>query len=130
MEILIPGLRYKTTFFVYDFKHSREHRVRLVFNGSRQTPATYSDTFAPTVRAASIRLFHLYCVKMGYDIRQYDVPQAFLQSPMDHLIFVRPPQGYAAYPGEILVLWLGLYGAKQSECSDLGQDIRHCIPFW
>jgi hypothetical protein len=103
-----------TTFFVYDFKHSGEHRVRLVFNGSRQTPATYSDTFAPTVRAASIRLFHLYCVEMGYDIRQYDVPQAFLQSPMDHLIFVRPPQGYAAYPGEILLLRLGLYGAKQS----------------
>ena len=103
-----------TTFFVYDFKHSGEHRVRLVFNGSRQTPATYSDTFAPTVRAASIRLFHLYCVEMDYDIRQYDVPQAFLQSPMDHLIFVRPPQGYATFPGEILLLRLGLYGAKQS----------------
>jgi hypothetical protein len=103
-----------TTFFVYDFKHSGEHRVRLVFNGSWQTPATYSDTFAPTVRAASIRLFHLYCVEMGYDIRQYDVPQAFLQSPMDHLIFVCPPQWYATYPGEISLLKLGLYGAKQS----------------
>ncbi len=52
-----------------------------------------------TVRAASIRLFYLYCVEIGYDIRQYDVPQAFLQSPMDDLIFVRPPQGYASYPG-------------------------------
>jgi hypothetical protein len=51
---------------------------------------------------------------MDYDIRQYDVPQAFLQSPMDHLIFVRPPQGYATFPGEILLLRLGLYGAKQS----------------
>jgi hypothetical protein len=37
------------TFFVYDFKHSGEHRVRLVFNESRQTAATYSETFAPTV---------------------------------------------------------------------------------
>jgi hypothetical protein len=102
------------TFFVYDFKHSGEHRVRLVFDGSRQTEATYSETFAPTVRADSIRLFHLFCVEMGYDIKQYDVPQAFLQSEIDHLIFVYPPRGYAKVPSEILQLRLGLYGAKQS----------------
>ena len=59
-------------------------------------------------------LLLLYCVEMDYDIRQYDVPQAFLQSPMDHLIFVRPLRGYATFPGEILLLRLGLYGAKQS----------------
>jgi hypothetical protein len=42
-------------------------------------------------------------------------PQALLQSPMNHLIFVYPPQGYyARFPGEILLLKLGLYGAKQS----------------
>ena len=102
------------TFFVYDFKHSGEHRVRLVFDGSQQSEATYSETYAPTVRSDSIRLFHLYNVEMNYDIKQYDVPQAFLQSEIDHLIFVYPPRGYASRPGEILRLHLGLYGAKQS----------------
>jgi hypothetical protein len=60
------------TFFVYDFKHSGEHWVCLVFDDSRQTEATYSETFTPTVRADSIRLFHLFCVEMGYDIEQYE----------------------------------------------------------
>jgi hypothetical protein len=32
-------------FFVYDFKHSGEHSVRLVFDGSRQNPDTYTETY-------------------------------------------------------------------------------------
>jgi hypothetical protein len=41
-------------FYVYDFKHSGEHRVRLVFEGSRQSDNTYDQTYAPTVRAESV----------------------------------------------------------------------------
>jgi hypothetical protein len=46
-------------FYVYDYKYSGEHRVRLVFDGSRQSPTTYSITYAPTVRAESVRMFLL-----------------------------------------------------------------------
>jgi hypothetical protein len=67
-------------FYVYDFKFSGEHRVRLVFDGSRQSANTFSETYAPTVRAESVRLFHVACVEEGYAIGQYDVPQAFLIS--------------------------------------------------
>ena len=35
-------------FFIYDYKLSGEHRVRLVFDGSRQSEATYKDTYAIT----------------------------------------------------------------------------------
>jgi hypothetical protein len=52
-------------FYVYDFKFSGEHRVRLVFDGSRQGESTYTETYAPTVRAESVRLFHIYCVEEG-----------------------------------------------------------------
>jgi hypothetical protein len=51
---------------------------------------------------------------MGYDIKQYDVPQAFLQSENDHLIFIYHTRGYARFPNEILQLRLGLYGTKES----------------
>jgi hypothetical protein len=51
---------------------------------------------------------------MGWPIRQYDVPQAFLQSAVDHDIFVYPPRGNVEFPGQILKLRLALYGAKQS----------------
>ncbi len=51
---------------------------------------------------------------MGYDIRQYDVSQAFLQSPIDYVIFVNPSRNFAEFPGQVLKLRLALYGAKQS----------------
>jgi hypothetical protein len=52
-------------FFVYDYKYSGEHRVRLVFDGSRQNPETYTATYAPTARGVSVRLFHIFGVEEG-----------------------------------------------------------------
>jgi hypothetical protein len=101
-------------FYVYDFKFSGEHRVRLVFDGSRQSETTYKETYAPTVRAESVRLFHIYCVTEGLQIGQYDVPQAFLKADIDHDIFVYPPTGQSDFPGQILKLKRALYGGKQS----------------
>jgi hypothetical protein len=80
-------------FYVYDHKHSGEHRVRLVFDGSRQNPETYTDTYAPTTRGESVRLFHVYAVQESWEIAQFDVPQAFLKSPIDCILFV-PAQGF------------------------------------
>jgi hypothetical protein len=82
-------------FFVYDYKHSGEHRVRLVFDGSRQNPETYTDIYAPTARGESVRLFHIYSVEEQWEIAQYDVPQAFLKSAIDCDIFVYPPRGFS-----------------------------------
>jgi hypothetical protein len=79
-------------FVVYDFKHSGEHRVRLVFDGSRQNPETYTDTYAPTACGESVRLFHIFAVDEQWEIAQYDVPQAFLKSEIDCDIFVYPPR--------------------------------------
>jgi hypothetical protein len=101
-------------FYIYDYKFSGEHRVRLVFDGSRQGVSTYDDTYSPMVRPKSIRLFHVYSVEMGWDIKQYVVPQAFLQAPVDHIIFAYPPRSNVEFPGQILKLRLALYGAKQS----------------
>jgi hypothetical protein len=101
-------------FYIYDYKYSGEHRVRLVFDGSRQSPNTYSITYAPTVRAESVRLFHLYAVEYAWNIQQYDVPQAFLRSDADCTIFVYPPKGQSEFPGQILKLSKMLYGSKQA----------------
>jgi hypothetical protein len=101
-------------FYVFDFKYSGEHRVRLVFDGSRQSPATYNETYAPAARQESVRLFHIVLVEESYYLGQYDVPQAFLLAPIDTDIFVYPPKGQSEYPGQILKLKKALYGGKQS----------------
>ncbi len=101
-------------FYIYDYKFSGEHCVRLVFNGARQSPSTYTDTYAPTVRAESVRLFHVYAIEYGWAISQYDVPQAFVRSDADHDIFVYPPRGDVEFPEQILKLSKMLYGSKQA----------------
>ncbi len=101
-------------FYVFDYKYSGEHRVRLVFDGSRQSPSTYSETYAPAARQESVRLFHIVLVEEGYFLGQYDVPQAFLLAPIDTDIFVYPPSGQSEYSGQILKLRKALYGGKQS----------------
>jgi hypothetical protein len=101
-------------FYVYDYKFSGEQRVRLVFDGSRQSEATYKETYAPTVRAESVRLFHVFCVEEGFPFGQYDVPQAFLKADIDYDIFVYPPKGQSEFPGQLLKLRRALYGGKQS----------------
>jgi hypothetical protein len=100
-------------FFIYDYKFSGEHRVRLVFGGSKQSVATYSETYAPTVRAESVQLFHIYAIEYSWEIQQYDVPQAFLRSDADCDIFAYPPKGFAEFPGQLLKLSKMLYGSKQ-----------------
>ena len=101
-------------FFIYDYKFSGEHRVRLVFDGSWQSEATYHETYAPTVRPESVRLFHVYAVEFAWPIQQYHVPQAFLRSDADCDIFVSPPNGFAEFPGQLLKLSKMLYGSKQA----------------
>jgi hypothetical protein len=101
-------------FFIYNYKCTGERRVRMVYDGSRQSPNTYGDTYAPTVRPESIRLFHLYCVENDYDIGQYDVPQAFLQAKAKGDLFFYPPEGCAEFPGQIYKCLLNLYGNKEA----------------
>jgi hypothetical protein len=60
------------------------------------------------------RLFHVYAVEEACEIAQFDVPQAFLKSPIDCILFVYPPKGFDEFPGQLLRLRLSLYGAKQS----------------
>ncbi len=72
---------------MYDFKYSGEHRVRLVFDGSRQGTSTYKETYTPTARQESVRLFHVVLVEENWGLGQYDVPQAFLKALIDYVIF-------------------------------------------
>ncbi len=99
---------------MYDYKFSDEHRVRLVFDGSRQSAETYDETYAPSARQESVRIFHVVCVEESFGIGQHDVPQAFLKAFIDFDMFSHPPRGQAEYEGQTLKLRRALYGGKQS----------------
>jgi hypothetical protein len=72
------------------------------------------DPIFRNIHSESIRIFHVYSVEMNWEISQFDVPQAFLQSPIDHTMFVYPPRSHVKRPGQILEFRLALYGSKLS----------------
>jgi hypothetical protein len=87
----------------------------LYLTGPDRVPIpTMKRTRIRSGRNPSASFFHVYSVEMDWDIRQFGVPLAFLQSAIDHTVFVYPPRTHVERPDQILKLRLALYGAKQS----------------
>ena len=113
---VIPGL------WVLKKKRGRDGKVkrykaRGVAQGNRQLHGQhYFETFAPTMRTVSLRLFLAYIVYRGWPIRQLDVVSAFLipKLPANETIYMRPLPGMVVPRGHSLKLLRCLYGLKQA----------------
>ena len=98
-----------------------QHKARGVAMGNRQTAGdgTFQETFAPTVRMDTVRMFFAKAVEMGWPIRQADVVAAFLIPELseDEVIYMRPFPGMIPPKGKegcVLRLRKSLYGIKQA----------------
>ncbi len=109
--------------WVYTIKEDKEdnqtYKARFVAKGYSQIEGVdYSETFSPTARMNSIRLISQISVEKELELHQMDVKAAYLNAPIDCLIYVEQPEGFAVKneKGEKLVLKLkkSLYGLKQS----------------
>jgi Reverse transcriptase (RNA-dependent DNA polymerase) len=74
--------------------------------------------YAPVGKHTTLRVLLAYAAKYNYPTKRMDVKTAFLQSPVDEVIYVSQPQGYEkrGADGELLVMKLkkSLYGLKQA----------------
>jgi Reverse transcriptase (RNA-dependent DNA polymerase) len=107
----------KTATSVNNMKQSIERfRARLVALGYSQAYGVdYFETYAPVVRAATLRWLIALSVIHGWTRRQADVCTAFLNPLLHEDIYLRLPPGYEhEYPGMVLKLNKGLYGLKQA----------------
>ena len=93
-----------------------KYKARWVAKGYSQTKGVnYDETFAPTATITAIRLLLSMACQRGMNIQQMDVTTAFLNAPIDHEIYVRPPPLPELFAdGVVLKLRRGLYGLKQS----------------
>lgn len=96
-----------------------KHKVRIVANGAWQDESTYGLTHAATPRREANRIFFVECVELGLMIFRLDVRQAFLQSPLDEVIYLRLPKGMRIYDEitgmeKVLRLLKSLYGLHQA----------------
>jgi transposase InsO family protein len=115
---LPPGTHCIGSTLVYRVKYmpdgSAKFKVRLVAQGYSQRPGIdFILTFAPVIRAVTVRLLLAMAAHHDWSIRQLDVTSAFLLAPLKEVIYVRPPKGLEP-PGTVWRLRKSLYGLKQA----------------
>ncbi len=91
-------------------------KARLVARGfTQQYGVDYTETFAPTIRMATMRAFFAIVAYEDLEYRQYDIKNAFIESKLDEELWIKLPQGVEHTKGDTaLYLLYSLYGLKQS----------------
>src|SRR2546423_2093306 len=92
-------------------------KARIVAQGYSQIPGLdYTDTFAPVVKATSIRVLLAIAYILQLFIFQFDFETAFLNPIIDHEIYVEQPPYFETRNRRDWVYRLNkaLYGLKQS----------------
>jgi len=112
--------RFITTRWVFKYKRDSTGRIvkrkaRLVARGYSQEPGTdFHDTFAPTLKQDSLRVFISTAINLNFEIKQIDVNSAYLNAPLEEEIYLKAPEGHPAYNKYFWKLKKALYGLKQS----------------
>src|SRR3954469_5080427 len=71
------------------------NKARLVAQGfSRVEGIDYGETFAPVARLESIRIALAYASHHNFKLYQMDVKSAFLNGPINDLVYVKQPPGF------------------------------------
>jgi hypothetical protein len=76
-----------------------KYKGRYVLRGNSQVKGIdYINTFAPTLRHGSLRVFAQIVIDHGWDTRSGDVPGAYLNPTLDKPIYIEQIQGFATQP--------------------------------
>ncbi|KAI9038473.1 uncharacterized protein KD926_010785 [Aspergillus affinis] len=108
--------------WVYKLKIGVDNRItrfkaRWVARGfTQQFGVDFWDTFSPTARPATVRLFFALVAVFDYECLQGDIKLAFLQGDFfdDVVIYVEQPKGFEDGTGRVCQFLQPLYGLKQS----------------
>jgi len=117
-----PNRKTITARWVYDIKKLADgtierYKARLVARVFLQRQGLdYTESFAATPDLVSIRLILAYALEKGWDVAQFDISSAFLNSelPDDETVFVEPPPDWNLSKKYVLQLKKCLYGLVQA----------------
>ncbi|KAJ1570926.1 hypothetical protein NDA11_005695 [Ustilago hordei] len=91
------------------------HKARLVARGFTQREGIdFEETFAPVAPLSAIRALLSLAVERNWEVHQLDITMAYLNSTLNHMIYMKPPEGAKVPTGKAYRVIKGLYGLKQS----------------
>ena len=100
---------------VNELGHVVRAKAGLVTRGFAQLEGIdLFETFSPCPSVASIRLLAAIACEFGWDLSPFDAEQAFVQSKLHELAFIRLPPGCGEIYGKVIKLGRSLYGLRQS----------------
>ncbi|KAI7933088.1 hypothetical protein MJO29_017035 [Puccinia striiformis f. sp. tritici] len=120
IELVPDGKRIMGARWVFVEKKSSDGKLiklkaRYVAKGYAQIAGVeFQDTFAPTATFVSLRLLLTVAAKCNWPVYSFDFVAAYLHSPIDEEIWVRPPEGLDVPKGHACKLMKALYGTKQA----------------
>jgi hypothetical protein len=90
-------------------------KARLVARGFSQAYGVdYTETFAPTVRMDTFRIFMAMIAKYDLETAQFDIKNAFTEAELKEHIYLTPPKGLQLKKDHVLRALRSLYGLKQA----------------
>ncbi|CAB1109913.1 unnamed protein product [Ectocarpus sp. CCAP 1310/34] len=98
-----------------EFGYAVRAKARLVARGFAQREGVdFFETFSPCPSITSIRLLAAIACVLDWDLCHFDAEQAFVQSELDEVVFIRLHPGCGALSGKVVRLRRSLYGLKQA----------------
>jgi hypothetical protein len=97
--------------------HCHSKQGKLVAQGFSQVEAIdFGETFTPVAHLESIRILLAYTSHHNFKLQQMDVTSAFLNGPLNELVFIKQPPGFEnpKFPNHVYKLDKALYGLKQA----------------
>jgi hypothetical protein len=74
----------------------------------------FGKNFAPTATFVSLRLLLMVEAHNHWPVHSFDFVAAYLNSPIDEEVWVKPPEGVILPPGHAFLLRKALYGTQQA----------------
>jgi hypothetical protein len=93
------------------------NKARLIAQGFTQVEGLdFEETYAPVARLEVIRMLLAYAAHHDFKLYQMDVKSAFLNGPIQELVYVEQPPGFEdpKFPNHVYKLQKVLYGFKQA----------------
>ena len=91
------------------------NKARLVAQGFTQVEGLdFDETYAPVARLEAIRMLLAFAAHHDFKLYQMDVKSAFLNGPIQKLVYVKQPPGFEdpKFPNHVYKLHKVLYGLK------------------